>query len=173
MAFAYVPLQSFDMNAARNHDIMMYRLWWASVAVWLVSLVIYLVWLYRVNENCRALAPGFNTNSILVLVSYFIPLLNLAYPCLNMQEIWRASTHPAEWKHERSSTLVGLWWGFSLANGGMGWLLFHFPPVTNQATLWNISIAMIVFECLGLVLGVIGFLMVFRITANQNYQLED
>jgi hypothetical protein len=173
MAFAYVPLQSFDMTAATNHDILMYRLWWGSVAVWLVGLVTYLVWLYRVNENCRALATGFNTNSIFVLASYFIPLLNLAYPCMNMQEIWRASTDRNEWKQERSSTLVGLWWGFTLATGGMGWLLVHFPPVTDQATLWNVSVAMIVFECMSLVLGVIGFLMVFQVTAKQTYLLED
>jgi hypothetical protein len=173
MAFAYVPLQSFDMTAAVAHDNLMYRLWWGSVAVWLVTLATYLVWLYRVNENCRALAPGFNSNTIFVLASYFIPVLSLAYPCMNMQEIWRASTNPAEWKHERSSTLVGLWWGFSLANGGMGWLLTHFPPVTDQATLWNISVAMIVFECIGLVLGVITFMMVFQVTAKQKYQLDE
>jgi hypothetical protein len=173
MAFAYVPLQSFDMTAATNHDILMYRLWWGSVAIWLVGLVTYLVWLYRVNENCRALATGFNTNSIFLLASYFIPLLNLAYPCMNMQEIWRASTNPAEWKQERSSTLVGLWWAFTLATGGMGWLLLHFPPVTDQPTLWNISVAMIVFECMSLVLGVIGFILVFQITAKQKYLLDD
>jgi hypothetical protein len=173
MAFAYVDPHNFDMNAAVAHDILMYRLGWASVAVWLVSLVAYLVWLYRANENCRALAPDFNANSIFVLASYFIPLLNLVYPCMNMQEIWRASTNPAEWRGERSSTLVGLWWGFSLANGAMGWLLSHFPPVIDQPTLWNLSVAMIVFECLGLALGVITFLMVLRVSARQKYQLED
>ena len=78
-----------------------------------------------------------------------------------------------ERKQERSSTIVGLWWGFSLANGGMGWLLFHFPPVTDQPSLWNISVAMIVFECIGLVLGVITFMMVFQVTAKQKYQLDE
>ena len=173
MAFAYVDPSQFDMNAAVAHDNLMYRIWWISVAVWLVALVTYLVWLYRVNENCRALAPGFDSHTIFVLVSYFIPLLSLVYPCMNMQEIWRASTNPAEWKQERSSTLVGLWWAFSLGSGGMGWLYTHFPPVVNQPTLWNITVCLIVFECVGLVLGVITFLMVFQVTAKQKYQLDE
>jgi hypothetical protein len=91
-----------------------------------------------------------------------------------MQEIWRASANPGNWKEERSSVLVGLWWGFSIAVGALSQAIFHlFPQVTNQNTLWEVTLGWMVFEVMSMVLSVIGLIMVYQVTANQKYLLAE
>jgi hypothetical protein len=85
-----------------------------SGAAWIASIVLSMIWLYRVAGNHRNLgrqltwAPGW------AIGGWFVPPLLFIIPLLMLRETWKAST-PAvppgspEWKRESDSPLPWLW----------------------------------------------------------------
>jgi len=79
---------------------------------YIVTAILFLVWIHRVYLNLSALgafnltySPGWAVGG------FFVPFLNLVRPFQVVKEIWRASD-PDEyaWRQARTSPLVGLWW---------------------------------------------------------------
>jgi hypothetical protein len=77
----------------------------------LVSLVVFLVWIYRVSANVHALgAKDLTASPGLAVGFYFIPFANLVMPPFVMGEIWRASAGPDQWRDEKGTGLIAVWW---------------------------------------------------------------
>ena len=145
-----------------------------SLAVYLVTAVPFLMWIYRANVNCRGFATGMKYSPGLAAGGFFIPFANLVYPCAAMQEIWKVSQNPEEWQMEKASVLVGFWWGFWLLCAVLGQVLIRYPKThegddiaTIISTLQNISTILIVLELAKIVLSLLAFAMIHRITARQ------
>jgi hypothetical protein len=96
----------------------------AHSAIGCLTLLLFLVWLYRAASNARQLrALETYYSPVLAFGSFFIPLANLFLPCMIIQEIWKASNPiaietPVAWKERPRSLLVRLWW-FSYLIGGI------------------------------------------------------
>ncbi|MDH7482968.1 MAG: DUF4328 domain-containing protein [Armatimonadota bacterium] len=84
-----------------------------KLIIFVVSGILILKWIYRANFNARQLGasemqftPGWSIGW------YFIPIANLWKPYQVMEEIWKASANPQEWKSQSIPPLLGWWWFF-------------------------------------------------------------
>jgi hypothetical protein len=77
----------------------------------IAATVIFLMWVYRANNNARRLgAVGMKFTAGWAVGWYFIPIANLFVPFLAMREIWRASANPGNWAAQRAGWIVPCWW---------------------------------------------------------------
>jgi hypothetical protein len=145
-----------------------------SLAVYLLTAIPFLKWIYRANLNCRGFASNMKFSSNMATFSYFIPFANLVYPCQAMQEIWKVSRNPANWQAERLSILVGFWWGFWILSSILGQVLAQFSRVHHEvglpaiiSHLEGIAYSLIALEISKIILCILAFLMIHTITQNQ------
>ena len=103
--------QAEMMAAAEAND---FRHGIISVAVMLVviaTIVLFAMWVYRVNSNVHALgSPDLRFTPGWAVGWYFVPVANLWKPYQVMKEIWRASSNPGAWQSETTSPVLGWWW---------------------------------------------------------------
>jgi len=90
-------------------------------AVFIISSILILKWIYRANFNARQLGakdmmftPGWSVGW------YFIPIFTLWKPYQAMKEIWKASSNPDNWSNVTASSILPWWWFFWLANNFLG-----------------------------------------------------
>ena len=69
-------------------------------------------WVFRANKNARALSaqtleytPGWAVGW------FFVPFASLWQPYKVVQEIYKASRTPHDWRSTKSTDIVGWWWG--------------------------------------------------------------
>ncbi len=91
------------------------------LAVYIVSGIIILKWIYHANYNSRHLGaknmkftPGWSVGW------YFIPIFTLWKPYQAMKEILKASRSPDNWSEAKTSSILPWWWFFWLANNFLG-----------------------------------------------------
>ncbi len=89
----------------------------------MVTAVLFLMWIYRANVNCRGFgatdmkfSPGWSIGY------YFIPVLHLYKPYGAMKEIWQVSTNPVTWAQEKGSPLLASWWALWLLSVICSWV---------------------------------------------------
>lgn len=170
MQFAYAT--PFDREAARAHDLLMRIISLISLGVYVLTSIPFLMWVYRANRNCRAFAPGLRFSSGMAVGSYFIPIANLVYPCQVMQEIWKVSTDPANWKSVKNSVLVGFWWTFWLLTGFTGYALLYLSKVHDRASLRHATSCLMALETSKIILSILAFTVIHKITARQTALLR-
>jgi hypothetical protein len=96
------------------------------MAVFIVSGILILRWIYRANRTARQLGvqgmtftPGWSVGW------YFVPIAALWKPFQAMMEIWRASYFPSDWKTRDASGLLPLWWFLWLVHSIAGRVAFR------------------------------------------------
>ena len=88
------------------------HVYWYYPVQWITAILV-LKWTYRANYNARQLgAAEMEFTPLWAIGSYCIPVLWFWTPYLVMQEVWKASSNPAQWKNEPGSILLGWWWAF-------------------------------------------------------------
>lgn len=88
------------------------------IIVFVISGVLILKWIHRVNYNARQLGatamkftPGWSVGW------FFVPIFSLWKPYQAMAEIWRASDSPDDPSQAGQNSILAWWWGAWLANG--------------------------------------------------------
>jgi hypothetical protein len=81
----------------------------------IVTGITFLRWVYRAYKNIQ----GFGAENLKYTPGwavgyYFMPILGLIRPVQVMNEIWRASENPRDWRHRPGSWLIGSWWALFL-----------------------------------------------------------
>ncbi len=102
---------------------MLYSTFWASymgvglviILFYLLTAVVFCMWIYRANANARALgaeemaiSPGWSVGW------FFVPIANLIKPYHAIREIYQASDPEGgavDWKESAVPEFIGLWWG--------------------------------------------------------------
>jgi len=86
-----------------------------------ISTLAVLFWRYKANRNCwyygaqeMRFTPGWAVGWS------FVPVMNLFKPYQVMQEIWKTSTVPNDWKNQKSSVFIKWWWFFCLVDVFIG-----------------------------------------------------
>jgi hypothetical protein len=142
------------------------------VGVYFVILILFLIWIHRANRNARALGaqnmrytPGWSVGW------FFVPFANLVMPYQVMQEIWRASSDPANWQSTSGGALVGWWWtlwvgGYFVAEFS-SYMLSH---MHDLATAKSGSLTAMAHDGVQIAAYVLVMLLVTRITARQDWQ---
>jgi hypothetical protein len=84
---------------------------WGQLALFLVTAIVFLVWLYRAEVNARAhgaedmmVSPGWAVGW------FFVPLVQLVMPFVAVRELWKASATPRDWQLAPASPVIALWW---------------------------------------------------------------
>lgn len=97
------------------------------LAVFIISGILILKWIYRANYNARQLGaknmdftPGWSIGY------YFIPILTLWKPYLAMREIWQASQEPSDWGFANVSPILPFWWALWILSGMLGQVILRF-----------------------------------------------
>ena len=84
-----------------------------QLSVALPGLILFLMWVYRVNRNARALgAVGMQYTPASSVGWFFVPVIGLFLPYFVIKEIWQASSPvPArQWRRAPVSPILGSWW---------------------------------------------------------------
>jgi hypothetical protein len=129
--------------------------------VWVVSAVVFLMWIYRANRNLHAVSaapmvftPGWSIGW------YFVPIAQLVMPYRAMQEIWRMS-------HNGRASNVDLlrwWWGLWLACNLAGNVAARSVRLIVDADTFLMSQALIVMsDALRLAASLVVIAVVWRI----------
>jgi hypothetical protein len=99
-----------------------------SLPLSMATAVAFLMWLYRANQNARAL--GSDTLEFTpgeAVGSFFIPFLNLFRPYQAVRELWRASdpggAASGDEQTIRGGWIVGVWWLLFLVRNLPAWWL--------------------------------------------------
>lgn len=154
---------------------------WAQIEIarrmqglaWLVTALLFLLWLHRVYGNLRALgatrlrfSPGWAVGT------FFVPGVNLVWPFLVVREIWTASAPDASDAPQpppgATSPWVAWWWGCfvtaSMLDPGP-WRLME-----NTATRFGLgvsSLILVVGQLAEIAAAVLGIVVVRRIDTSQ------
>lgn len=101
-----------------------------QLLLYIVTAVLYCLWLYRACQNLPALgARNLRFSPGWAVGYFFIPILNLFRPYQAVKEAWKASD-PAvldalAWKQAPGSAILGWWWAFWLVTSWLGVLSFR------------------------------------------------
>jgi Domain of unknown function (DUF4328) len=153
------------------------------ILTFVVTAVVFLVWLHRASENLRAFrSESLDFTPGQAVRSFFIPFVNLIRPFQVMREVWQASDpdippmSSASFRTTDTSPVVLVWWLLVLGSGALGrfaggdpvsWLTGHTVGLTlaNMIYLTRGAVAMYLVRALaaGAAIG-----MVFLIDRRQN-----
>ena len=90
-----------------------------AIAVYIATVVVFLMWLYRVSNNVAAFGRPRQTSAGWAVGSFFVPIANLFIPYQAIKEIWAKSDPTPTDAFSYGSSPPGFfpaWWGFWIAS---------------------------------------------------------
>ena len=90
-----------------------------AAAVYIATVVVFLMWLYRTSNNVAAFGQPRQTSAGWAVASFFVPIANLFIPYQAIREIWNKSDPAAVNSLFHTASPPGFfpaWWGFWLAS---------------------------------------------------------
>ena len=116
----------FTMAEANASDARQHLVGIIQLLIFIATTIVFGRWIYIVARNVRSLgAQGLKFTPGWAVGYYFVPVVNLWKPYQAMKEIWKASRNPTDWKHEKSSFILGLWWTFWIISCLVGQMSFR------------------------------------------------
>ena len=86
-----------------------------TIAVYIATVVVFLMWLYRVSNNVAAFGATTQHSSGWAVGSFFVPIMNLFVPYQAVRDIWKKSEPNATDAFSYGVSPPGFfpaWWGF-------------------------------------------------------------
>ena len=139
------------------------------LAVFIISGILILRWIYQSNQNARqlgakdmAFSPGWSIGF------YFIPIVSLWKPYQAMKEIWQASQNPTNWPVEKVSSVLGIWWFFWIANSIVGQAVFRMSRRAEEISeIMNVNLVSQASEVISIPLALVTWLLIKKVSAAQ------
>ena len=91
----------------------------ATIAVYIATVVVFLMWLYRASNNVAAFGATTQHSSGWAVGSFFVPIMNLFVPYQAVRDIWQKSEPDATDTFSYLQSPPGFfpaWWGFWIAS---------------------------------------------------------
>jgi hypothetical protein len=164
-----VPFVELDSNDARQMILGLLHF-----AIYLATIVVFLMWFYRVHSNLEPLgARGLSYSSGYAVGCWFIPFLNLVRPAQVAQEIWRNSDPNAVSdgisREGPSSALIGLWWIVWIISNIIANISVRMAwSVNSPETLLTATAAGMIAEVASIIAALLALSVVFAIDARQS-----
>jgi Domain of unknown function (DUF4328) len=109
----------------------------------LVTGITFLKWVYRAYKNIQGFgAENLRYSPGWAVAYYFMPVLSLFRPVQVMNEIWRASDDPRDWRRRPGSWLIGSWWALFLVYGLVTWISLRLALQASNNDQWNFAAIM-------------------------------
>jgi hypothetical protein len=86
----------------------------ATVAVYIATVIAFLMWLYRASNNVAAFGQQTMHSSGWAVGSFFVPIMNLFVPYQAAKDIWSKSepAEPGSFSYASPPGFFAGWWGF-------------------------------------------------------------
>ncbi|MGZ5436585.1 MAG: DUF4328 domain-containing protein [Pyrinomonadaceae bacterium] len=118
----------------------------ATVAVYIATVVVFLMWLYRVSNNVAAFGATTQHSSGWAVGSFFVPIINLFVPYQAVRDIWKKSEPSAIDAFSYGVSPPGFfpaWWGFWIVSNISSNAYFRMTmaeaPIEASATVGILS----------------------------------
>lgn len=88
-------------------------------AVYVATVVVFLMWLYRVSNNVAAFGESTQHSSGWAVGSFFVPIINLFVPYQAVRDVWKKSDPDAidsRFYKEAEPGFFAAWWGLWIAS---------------------------------------------------------
>ena len=137
----------------------------AQFALFVVVAIFILRWIYRANQNARALgATAMRFTPGWAILWYFIPIANLWKPYQAMKEIWKASADPHDPGAAETSRLLPWWWFLWILSNIVGQVLVRVGLAAKEVdALIGANLLMVVSDGLDIVLDLVLLAIIDRI----------
>ena len=121
--------------------------------VYVTTVVVFLMWLYRVHENLAAFGVPRNQmqySSAWAVGSFFIPFANLVIPYRAIKEVWQKSVpnYATMFSAVSPPGFFAAWWGF--------WITGNIADNIYLRLSWREAASTDVIEVIGVIGGVLG-----------------
>lgn len=146
----------------------------AALAIFIITVIFFLMWIHRAYKNLRALgardlrySPGWAVGG------WFVPFLNLVRPFQVVTEIWKASDPRVmdgeSWRNTPSPLLIPSWWALWLITGFMGWFVMRvaFGEQETISELLAGSWALLISHAIDIPAAILAIFVVRGIDARQ------
>lgn len=138
--------------------------------VFFITGITFLRWIYRANLNSKGFGaqnmrftPGWS------VAYYFIPIVSLVKPYQSMKEIWKISNNPKDWKSQKQTLILPLWWMLWLASCFLGQTTLMLSRNANTIEALKGVTAFSMFTNLfDILLCLVAIILVRKISKNQN-----
>jgi hypothetical protein len=141
-----------------------------SLVIYLTTVVVFLMWLYRAYGNLRAFNPWsrLQYSRGWALGSFFIPFANLIIPYRAVKEVWEKSVPPDEamLSNPEPPAYFGVWWLFWLLAGFAGNASMRLS-LDDHASPSTAAIVSIIADALSMIAAVFAYLVVDSIDKRQ------
>jgi len=121
LQYELLSRSSFSVEEATANDTRERLLARVFLVLYLLTLVVFARWIYRANQNVRALgaeelrfSPGWAVGY------FFVPVVALWYPYQAMKDLWRASKDARGWQAVPPGWILGPWWTLWIIAGILG-----------------------------------------------------
>ncbi len=105
--------------------------------------ITFLKWVYRAYKNIQGFgAEDLRYSPTWAVAYYFMPILGLIRPVQVMNEIWRASEDPKDWRHRPGSWLIGGWWALFLVYAFTTQISLQLAIQASNNDQWNFAAIM-------------------------------
>jgi hypothetical protein len=109
----------------------------------LVTGFTFLKWVYRAYKNIQGFgAEELRYSPTWAVAYYFMPILGLIRPVQVMNEIWRASEDPRDWRQRPGSWLIGSWWTLFLIYALITQISLQLAIQASNNDQWNFAAIM-------------------------------
>ncbi|HZC58708.1 MAG TPA: DUF4328 domain-containing protein [Chthoniobacterales bacterium] len=106
----------------------------------LVTGITFLKWVYRAYKNIQGFgAENLRYSPGWAVAYYFMPVLGLIRPVQVMNEIWRASDDPRDWRRRPGSWLIGSWWALFLVYALVTQISLQLALQASNSDQWNFA----------------------------------
>ena len=106
----------------------------------LVTGITFLKWVYRAYKNIQGFgAENLRYSPGWAVAYYFMPVLGLIRPVQVMNEIWRASDDPRDWRRRPGSWLIGSWWALFLFYALVTQISLQLALQASNSDQWNFA----------------------------------
>jgi hypothetical protein len=174
---AFPELAGLEAPETDGHTVMLIGVGCQALTylfVYLVTVIVFGMFLHRSNRNARALgAQGMEYTPGWTVGWYFVPFLNLVKPYHAVQEIYRATDPDADaydWTRAYVPGLLPWWWGLWIVSNVLGALVGRLA-MSSDATAHAIAPWVDVLDgLLDVALAAVAIVLVRRLADRQEHK---
>ena len=170
LEFELLTRENISQAEAEANDTRQQIVGLVQVAVYLLTVVIFARWIYRANQNVRAIgAQGLRITPGWAVGYFFVPVICLWRPYQAMKDLWRASQNPASWVGVAPGSILGLWWTLWIASNVLGQMTFRTMMHAQEIEgLKFATIVQILSDAVDIPLCIVALTLVAQVVRGQN-----
>jgi hypothetical protein len=139
-----------------------------ALGVGIVTGLLILIWIHRVNWNARSLASDMVYSPRGAVGWFFVPVANLFKPFEALRETWQVSRNPGDWRNVATPVAFRWWWGLFLVSSIVrGTVTRNSGDAETMGILAGLTVIDLAFTLVMIPLDLVFIWIVRRLTQQQ------